>query len=52
MTKVLARIIHEGRLTSLSNVRIGVLAARRGTDDASLGSQTLTFRDFGSALAA
>ena len=48
----LARIIHEGRLTSLFNGRIELFVARGVTDDVILGLAGLSYRDVGTALAA
>ena len=48
----LARIIHEGRLMSLSSGRIELVMARGGADDASFGFPALTRGDFGTAMSA
>ena len=48
----LARIIHEGRLMSLSSGRIEPVMARGGADDASFGFPALTRGDFGTAMSA
>ena len=52
LTRPLARVIHEGRLMSLSSGRIEPVMARGGADDASFGFPALTRGDFGTAMSA